>query len=307
MLLHSLRLLLYRAIINGKVLLIYTGKPTMLSERQLLPAIELLLQSDSLIIAAGAGMGVDSGLPDFRGAAGFWNAYPALGAQRIAFHDIASPAAFRRRPQEAWGFYGHRLALYRQTVPHRGFQILLNWANSKNAGYSVFTSNVDGQFQLAGFEPQRINECHGSIHQLQCLLPCSDTIWSADQFQPVVDEVRCRLQNMPPRCPRCGGLARPNILMFDDCDWLEHCQQEQAKRQDRWLQTVFRPLVIEIGAGTAIPTVRHFSQKIVQQYGGRLLRINLREPQVASRHDVGLAAGAIDALTAIDQALRSHP
>ena len=46
---------------------------------------ELIAQADGLLITAGAGMGVDSGLPDFRGAQGFWGVYPALGRARIAF------------------------------------------------------------------------------------------------------------------------------------------------------------------------------------------------------------------------------
>ena len=58
--------------------------------------------ADGLLIAAGAGMGVDSGLPDFRGNQGFWRAYPALAAARIAFEEIACPDAFRRTPALAW-------------------------------------------------------------------------------------------------------------------------------------------------------------------------------------------------------------
>ena len=85
---------------------------------------ELIEQADGLLITAGAGMGVDSGLPDFRGAQGFWRAYPALGRARIAFERIASPAAFESDPGLAWGFYGHRLNLYRATVPHDGFHLL---------------------------------------------------------------------------------------------------------------------------------------------------------------------------------------
>ena len=63
-------------------------------------------------------MGVDSGLPDFRGEHGFWKAYPALGRAKISFDSIASPEAFEKNPRLAWGFYGHRLKLYRETVPH---------------------------------------------------------------------------------------------------------------------------------------------------------------------------------------------
>ncbi|MDS4013216.1 MAG: NAD-dependent deacetylase, partial [Candidatus Accumulibacter sp.] len=69
----------------------------------------LLTQADGLLITAGAGLGVDSGLPDFRGVHGFWRAYPALGQARIAFEQIANPAAFAAQPRLAWGFYGHRL------------------------------------------------------------------------------------------------------------------------------------------------------------------------------------------------------
>ncbi len=61
-------------------------------------AAELIESADALIIAAGAGMGVDSGLPDFRGNEGFWKAYPALARARLEFTRIASPSAFERNP-----------------------------------------------------------------------------------------------------------------------------------------------------------------------------------------------------------------
>lgn len=270
-------------------------------------AAELIAQADALIVAAGAGMGVDSGLPDFRGNQGFWQAYPALGRARLDFSSIASPQAFREDPALAWGFYGHRLALYRATVPHAGFALLRAWGERMEHGASVFTSNVDGQFQLAGFDPQRIVECHGSIHHLQCMRPhrrhgCG-AIWSAQDFAPDVDADACRLRNAPPACLHCGGLARPNILMFGDGDWLERRAEEQQARMQTWLARTRRPVVIELGAGTAIPSVRHFSHGVVQRHGGRLVRINPREPQVASALDAGIAMGALEGLQAIAAAL----
>lgn len=269
-------------------------------------AAALLEQADALIVAAGAGMGVDSGLPDFRGNAGFWQAYPALGRAQRAFTSIATPQAFRADAALAWGFYGHRLALYRDTVPHAGFALLRQWGAAMEHGYGVFTSNVDGQFQKASFDARRIVECHGSIHHLQCLAPCGDALWSADGFVPEVDADACRLRNAPPICPHCGGPARPNILMFGDWDWLERRTAMQAARQQAWLDRVRRPLVIELGAGTAIPSVRHFSQRVLAQHGGRLVRINPREPQVPSKDDVGMAAGALQGLDAIARLYRAH-
>ena len=85
---------------------------------------KLIAAADGLLITAGAGIGVYSGLPDFRGNEGMWKAYPALGRRRMNFQDIANPEAFRALPRLAWGFYGHRLALYRQTRPGPAFGML---------------------------------------------------------------------------------------------------------------------------------------------------------------------------------------
>lgn len=243
-------------------------------------AASLIEDADALIVAAGAGMGVDSGLPDFRGKDGFWRAFPTLGRAQIEFYGIASPSAFHATPALAWGFYGHRLALYRETVPHSGFGLLKHWGERMLHGYSVFTSNVDGQFQKAEFDPSSIHECHGSIHHLQCLEPCSESIWEANAFYPEVDAHECRLRNSAPTCPRCGALTRPNVLMFGDRGWVERRAAAQAFRQEAWLSSVSRPLVIEVGAGTTIPSVRHFSQRVIHQFGGRLIRINPNESEV---------------------------
>ncbi len=139
-----------------------------------------LERSEALVVAAGAGMGVDSGLPDFRGDQGFWRAYPPLGRLGLRFAEMANPRWFRVDPTLAWGFYGHRLDLYRATPPHRGFLHLHASATHMPGGIFAFTSNVDGHFQAAGFDPDRVCEAHGSIRHLQCLDPACDAgIWPA--------------------------------------------------------------------------------------------------------------------------------
>jgi NAD-dependent SIR2 family protein deacetylase len=269
-------------------------------------AATLIARADALVIAAGAGMGIDSGLPDFRGNAGFWKAYPALAAARTSFMAIASPAAFRDDPRRAWGFYGHRLALYRDTTPHPGFAMLRKWGETIRHGSFVFTSNVDGHFQQAGFDPLRIDECHGSIHFLQCLAPCTPTLWPATEFIPYIDAAHCKLLGALPTCPHCGGLARPNILMFDDWDWVEERREQQAMHCRAWLEQVQRPVVIEIGAGLQIPTVRRFSDRIVLRHGGSLVRINPRDPHLDGIPGIAIAAGALPTLTAIDARLAAE-
>jgi NAD-dependent SIR2 family protein deacetylase len=262
-------------------------------------AAALIGGADGLLLTAGAGIGVDSGLPDFRGTSGFWRAYPALAAARIAFEEIANPAAFARDPRLAWGFYGHRLELYRRTVPHRGYEILLRIAQRLAHGCFVFTSNVDGQFVRAGFASDAVCECHGSIHFLQCARACADVVWSADSFVPQVDAAACRLVSPLPGCSGCGGLARPNILMFGDGDWIEMPMRRQQRRLDGWLSRVDRLLVIEIGAGMQVPTVRWFGE----MRGEPLIRINPREAENPSARGVSIRMGGLAALQAIEAAL----
>ncbi|WP_326956956.1 SIR2 family NAD-dependent protein deacylase [Amycolatopsis sp. NBC_01286] len=253
-------------------------------------AAELLDGAGALLICAGAGMGVDSGLPDFRGGEGFWRAYPSYARLGLRFEEIADPRHFAEDPELAWGFYGHRLDLYRKTVPHRGFGLLRELRPA--GGVRVFTSNVDGQFQKAGFE--HVAEAHGSIHHLQCLSGCTTEIWPADVDVPVDTETMRALPPLP-SCPRCGGLARPNILMFGDYEWVPDRSQAQLDELTTWRRTARDLVVVELGAGQAVPTVRRYSE-LASAATGALIRINPREPQIRHGRGVSIAAGALETL-----------
>jgi NAD-dependent SIR2 family protein deacetylase len=263
-------------------------------------AAALIAAADALLISAGAGMGVDSGLPDFRGGQGFWNAYPPYRKLGLDFYDLANPEWFAADPELAWGFYGHRLELYRRTRPHRGFAVLLEWASRMPNGYFVFTSNVDGQFQKAGFPEESLHECHGSIHHLQCAAGCPGPVWPAGDRAVDVDEETMRARPPLPDCPFCGRLARPNVLMFGDWGWQPERSREQALRLRDWLEASAgkKLAIVECGAGTAVPSVRRMSEQLLSRPGTRLVRINAREADVPPGQ-VGLAGSALAALEAI--------
>lgn len=266
-------------------------------------AAGFLAGAKALVVTAGAGMGVDSGLPDFRGDSGFWRVYPLYQRLGISFVDAANPDQFERDPAFGWGFYGHRTNLYRATVPHDGFRLLLDWAARYRLDLFVATSNVDGQFQKAGFAEGSILEFHGSIHHLQCTTPCSGLIWdNRDEFP--IDEETMRSDHVP-LCRRCGRTARPNILMFGDYAWIGDRTARQQERFRHFLarQAGKRIAVVELGAGTAIPTVRAASERIGALAGARVIRINPREPQICAPH-LSLPCGALEGLTGIEGALR---
>ena len=251
--------------------------------------------ADAILITAGAGMGVDSGLPDFRGNDGFWNAYPPYKRLNVAFADMASPDWFRKDPAFAWGFYGHRRNLYRQTMPHYGYGVLRRIAEKKD--HFVFTSNVDTAFERASFDKDRIVECHGSIEWNQCTRICGAGITPADDETVEIDDGPMRAVGDLPSCPGCGGLARPNIMMFGDPFWDKRRTEAQLEKLYAWLKTVSNIVVVECGAGVAIPTVRELSERIGSL--GRLVRINPRDPG-APDGAISIESGACKALTTIE-------
>lgn len=161
----------------------------------------------------------------------------------------------------------------------------------------MFTSNVDGHFPQV-FPANKIVECHGSILHLQCTKPCNENIYTVEQHnQKCPPEQRYPLFVDPetfkvdakcmPRCPECGALARPNILMFGDSYWISSRCDDQEERLSQFVRAMYKSdsashlVTIEIGAGKGVPTVRMESETKVARFHesskkakGTLIRIN---------------------------------
>ncbi|MCJ7524325.1 MAG: NAD-dependent deacetylase, partial [Candidatus Aminicenantes bacterium] len=137
---------------------------------------------------------------------------------------------------------------------------------------------------------------------LQCLANCSDRIWPAADLDIVVEEETMRAQPPLPVCPDCGRLARPNVLMFGDWNWLPGRSREQQRLFQNWLANSGENnlVIIECGAGTAVPSVRRLSEQLLARPRTRLIRINKNEAEVPSGQ-VGLAGSAWTVLHAIEK------
>jgi NAD-dependent SIR2 family protein deacetylase len=168
-------------------------------------------------------------------------------------------------------------------------------------GAFVFTSNIDGHFQRAGFEPERIVECHGTMHRLQCTTACGAGVFP-HRARVEVDPATGRAREPLPACPACGRLARPNVLMFADAKWDRTSTDEQYRRLHTWLDRITkakaRLVVIECGAGTSIATVRRFSERTITEKKGLLVRINVDEHEIPLGH-IGIKQRALPALRAL--------
>ncbi|QQR59584.1 MAG: NAD-dependent deacetylase [Candidatus Melainabacteria bacterium] len=267
-------------------------------------AAKKLVRADALLIGAGAGMGVDSGLPDFRGENGFWKAYPPFRGRK--YSEITSPTMLDENPEQAWGFFSHCMVMYRNTAPHKGYETLLNWTKEHFSNYFVFTSNIDGHFAKSNFDPERIYEIHGNTHYMQCGkgLLCSKDIWSAGDIDLPIEVDTMRAQGELPKCPRCNYLARPNILLFGDRAFnpLRVVEQEHLYKKWRRDNDQARIVALEFGAGEAVPTVRYECQRI----GSPLIRVNPTDFG-ASIDSISFPAPACVAIGLIDKHLGKTP
>lgn len=269
-------------------------------EEEIQQAKKCIEKADAILITAGAGMGVDSGLPDFRGTEGFWKEYPVIKNLGINFQSMANPKWFAINPPLAWAFYGHRLNLYRNTIPHYGFKILHDLVQKKNDDYFIYTSNVDGQFQKAGFDKDKIVEIHGSISHLQCSENCKNEIWNANEKSIEIDMDKFEAIDIP-LCKHCADIARPNILMFGDWSWNGKRTTKQENTFYNWLKDIKakkkKLAIIEIGAGVDIPTIRQEGQHIAKSFSSNILiRINPRDYKIDKSHGFSIPYGALDGL-----------
>ena len=266
-------------------------------------AIHVIQAADALLIGAGAGMGVDSGLPDFRGPKGFWRAYPHLKKLGVTFEKMADPRWFRENPALAWGFYGHRIQLYRRTTPHSGYKIIMKWIEELRLDYFIFTSNVDAHFQKVGFDKNKIYECHGSIMEFQCSHNCGQEVWTpSPDFDLLIEEHSLEAKDPLPLCPTCKAIARPNILMFSDWYWDSNNSSIQQRKYLNWLEQNGKKnlVILEIGAGENIPTVRLECESVYSLQKDSFIRINPIEYKTP-KGGISIKLGGMQALEEMEK------
>lgn len=263
----------------------------------LVQAATLIGHASALLVTAGAGMSADSGLPTFRDEGGLWRIHTPLEIAGV------TPNSFDRDPAAAWGFYATRRQHCLRTTPHAGFSALRRWVGRVRDGYFVYTSNVDEHFQRAGFDEGRLVECHGTLSATQCMERCCEEVFPLAEALQLNAETG-RVEGPLPQCPRCGGLARPNVLLFYDFSWVSRRMNEQHDRMESWLEALPSGkslVVLEIGAGTAVPTVRVCGEDVARRHHAPLIRINPGEAALEDIPGVSLELPALQALLALDE------
>ncbi|MFN6040176.1 MAG: SIR2 family NAD-dependent protein deacylase [Bacteroidota bacterium] len=252
---------------------------------------ELIQKAEAIAIFAGAGMGVDSGLEQYRGDDGLWTKSIIINGKAVKYRDLMTHQAFEEVPKKAWGLVASLINKYNSTTPHSGFSELLNLIKDKE--YFVITSNCDEHFQKAGFNEESILECHGSVYNMQCMDILEREIWITPEI--IFHQENLMAEYPLPCCPNCAGNCRPNIFLFGDWFWVSIKSASQQKRYNKWskeIKTICKNiLAIELGAGKVIPTIRNSAEKFAGQ-SIPLVRINPNDFEVLSGHHISLPYGA---------------
>jgi NAD-dependent deacetylase len=156
--------------------------------------INALREAKRIAVLTGAGVSAESGVPTFRQAqTGMWAKYDP--------QQLATPRAFRQDPKLVWEWYTWRRELVADVDPNPGHYALAEMEQQAPT-FTLITQNVDGLHQRAG--SRRPFELHGNITRFKCF------------EQEHIVETLPESEEIPPRCPRCGGLLRPDVVWFGE-------------------------------------------------------------------------------------------
>jgi NAD-dependent deacetylase len=168
-----------------------------------------------LVALTGAGVSTESGVPDFRGANGYWT----QGSTNWFAQDLATRQAFARHRDVVWSWYLYRRNLCATVEPNEAHHALVRLDRALGERFVLITQNVDGLHRRAGSTEARTFAIHGDIGLMRCFrecrpdaLPIPAGIGPTERGEAATAEDLAALT-----CPSCGGTTRPHVLWFDEC------------------------------------------------------------------------------------------
>ncbi|MBM4330324.1 MAG: NAD-dependent deacylase [Deltaproteobacteria bacterium] len=210
---------------------------------------QAIRHAKKVVALTGAGISVESGIPDFRGPAGIWEKFDPM--------EYATIEAFSANPKKVWAMLKEMGSLLEKSKPNPAH---ISLAKLEEMGYlhSVVTQNIDNLHQAAG--SKRVIEFHGSGQRLICMI-CSR----------MYERQEVKLDTLPPRCS-CNGVLKPNIVFFGEpIPWGAHLEaREEAGNCG---------LMLVIGTSAVVSPACDLPA-IAKRAGATIVEINLEETQL---------------------------
>jgi NAD-dependent deacetylase len=224
-------------------------------------AADLIRSSKGVVALTGAGISTPSGIPDFRSpGSGLWEHYDPM--------KVASLNAFRYHPEQ---FFEWARPLAEKILSAEPNEAHFALARLEKAGFlsAVVTQNIDGLHFKAG--SVHVLEIHGHLRHATCIR-CFQEVSTENQLEAFVK------RNVIPRCEHCGGILKPNIVLFG-----EQLPQQIVKEA----KELFRQssLILVIGSSLEVIPIALFPLEALNA-GVRLIIINHEDTFLDERADV---------------------
>jgi NAD-dependent deacetylase len=257
--------------------------PSDLSER-IRSAAQLVRSAESILAITGAGISADSGLPTYRGVQGLYDG--KLTEDGLTTEQALSARVFRTHPEITWKYMSQIESGARGKTFNRGHQVLA-WLEQTKPRVWVLTQNIDGFHFAAG--SRNVIEIHGTMHRIRCI--------ECQRRERIDDYLGLSL---PPRCSACGGLQRPDVVLFD-----EYLPSEAIATLERETARGF-DLYLSIGTSNTFP---YILQPILQARSRGLPTIEINpaaETDISRLVTLHLPLGAAEALRLIAEELTAN-
>jgi len=225
-----------------------------------------------LAALTGAGISAESGVPTFRGTDGLW--------RQMSMAELFTPQALEEQPLLAWQLYDELRTRIAATRPNAGHHALA--ALGRQRALTVITQNIDGLHQRAGSEG--VLELHGTLWELRC-----------DACRYREENTQAPLPTLPPVCPECSGVLRPDIVFFTEA-------LPQGALSGAILAAEHCDLMLVIGtSGVVYPAAG--LPAAARSHGALLVEVNPEDTALTGMMDYAIRATAVDALPWVAAAL----
>ncbi len=217
---------------------------------------ESLIESNHAVALTGAGASTESGIPDFRTPGkGLWEKIRDLSPFTLM--------GFRKNPEKFYDIGSQIFETVANSEPNLTHYAL---AELERMGIikSIITQNIDSLHQKAG--SKNVIEIHGHFRNLECI-NCHIEYTLEEILKYYKKESVIQMEK-PPRCPKCGGILKPTIVLFG-----EKLPEEEFKKATEEIKKA--DLLIVIGSSLLVHPVNSFPMKVIEN-GGELILINLQ-------------------------------
>ena len=237
--------------------------------------IAMLRSARAVAVLTGAGVSAESGVPTFRGENGLW--------RKFRPEELANFEAFIRNPQLVWEWYKERKRVIQRIQPNPG-HIALVELEKLFPDFSITTQNIDNLHRRAG--SKKVFELHGNIERNYCV-QCRADVSNEKVLQ--TDDV--------PRCEKCGGLIRPDVVWFGEL--LPSDEWESAETAARHADVYF-----SIGTSAIVYPAASLPL-IAKRAGAFLVEINPEETALTPGADEFIEGNSGAVLPQIVEALKT--